>query len=386
MRLLICAGGTGGGVYPALAVLRALQSRIDSSAEKQVLETLWIGSVDGMEADLVKRAGVPFRAIPAAGVHGVGLNALPGNLLRLGRGYFAARRVLREFCPQVMFFTGGYVAVPVALAARLSPRKSRPRSLVYVPDIEPGLALKTLIRFSDKVAVTTESSRPFLPGHTDVTVSGYPARPDLMNMTKEQGRSVFGLQPDLPTLLVLGGSKGARSINRALKGILIQLLAELQVVHITGQLDWDEMSAFRQTLTGELAGRYYAVPYLHEEMGAALAACDLVISRAGASTLGEYPLFGLPAILVPYPYAWRYQHTNAAYLVERGAAALLPDEDLPQRLLPMVIEIMQDEDRRKAMGAAMAGLARRQAAGTIAGLISGLAVQSAREGNPPWSA
>ncbi|HEX9027807.1 MAG TPA: UDP-N-acetylglucosamine--N-acetylmuramyl-(pentapeptide) pyrophosphoryl-undecaprenol N-acetylglucosamine transferase, partial [Anaerolineales bacterium] len=212
-------------MYPALAVLQALQSRIDSAGDKQALETLWIGSVDGMEADLVKRAGVPFRAIPAAGVHGVGLSALPGNLLRLGRGYFAARRILREFCPHVVFFTGGYVAVPVAVAARLSSRARRPRSLVYVPDIEPGLALKTLIRFSDKVAVTTENSRPFLPARTDLTVSGYPVRPDLKNMSKEQGRLSFGLQPDLPTLLVLGGSKGARSINRALKSLLPQLLA-----------------------------------------------------------------------------------------------------------------------------------------------------------------
>lgn len=339
-----------------------------------------------MEADLVKRAGVPYRAIPAAGVHGVGLSALPGNLWRLGRGYFAARKLLREFNPQVLFFTGGYVAVPVALAARLGLRGSRPRSLVFVPDIEPGLALKTLIRFSDKVAVTNERSRPFLPGRTDITASGYPVRPDLKGMTKEQGRLSFGLQPDLPTLLVLGGSKGARSINRALKAVLPQLLAELQVVHITGQLDWDEILAFRQRLTAEQARRYYAAPYLHEEMGAALAAGDLVISRAGASTLGEYPLFELPAVLVPYPYAWRYQRTNAAYLVERGAAVLLPDEDLPQRLLPVVLEIMHDEGRRKAMCAAMAGLAHPQAAATIAGLISGLALQPAREGNPPWSA
>ncbi len=175
MRLLICAGGTGGGVYPALAVLQALRSRIDGSGVTQELTILWVGGVDGMEADLVKRAGVPFRAIPAAGVHGVGLRALPGNLWRLGRGYLAARRVLREFRPQVLLFTGGYVAVPVALAARLNLKaKERPRSLVYVPDIEPGLALKTLIRFADQVAVTNEKSRTLIAGRPAVRVSGYP--------------------------------------------------------------------------------------------------------------------------------------------------------------------------------------------------------------------
>jgi UDP-N-acetylglucosamine--N-acetylmuramyl-(pentapeptide) pyrophosphoryl-undecaprenol N-acetylglucosamine transferase len=156
VRLLICAGGTGGGVYPALAVLQHLM--IARPAE---LQTLWVGSVGGMEADLVKRealAGVQYAAIPAAGVHGVGLRALPGNLWQLGHGLLAAFGLLRKFRPDVLFFTGGYVAVPVALAARLS---GRGRSLLYVPDIEPGLALKTLARFANRIALTTEDSRPF---------------------------------------------------------------------------------------------------------------------------------------------------------------------------------------------------------------------------------
>jgi UDP-N-acetylglucosamine--N-acetylmuramyl-(pentapeptide) pyrophosphoryl-undecaprenol N-acetylglucosamine transferase len=339
-----------------------------------------------MEADLVKRVGVPFKAIPAAGIHGVGLRSLPGNLLRLGRGFIASRRVLREFCPQVMLFTGGYVAVPVALAAQLHPKVRRPRSVVFVPDIEPGLALKTLIRMSDKVAVTTETSRAFLPSRADITVSGYPVRSDLKRITKEQGQRILNLQAELPTLLVSGGSRGAHSINRALLAVLPQLLAELQVIHISGQRDWEEISFARQTLSSVQVARYHAAPYLHEDLGAAFAASDLVISRAGASTLGEYPTFGLPAILVPYPYAWRYQHTNAAYLVERGAAVLLKDEDLPLRLLPLVLEIIRDEERRKAMGSAMASLAEPHAAATIAGLINGLANQPAREGNPTWSA
>jgi UDP-N-acetylglucosamine--N-acetylmuramyl-(pentapeptide) pyrophosphoryl-undecaprenol N-acetylglucosamine transferase len=362
-------------------------SRIDGSAVKQELLTLWVGGVDGMEADLVKRAGVAFRAIPAAGVHGVGLQALPGNLWRLSRGYLEASRVLREFRPQVLLFTGGYVAVPLALAARFGLRAGkRPRSLVYMPDIEPGLALKTLLRFADQVAVTTEASRAFIPGRAKVTVSGYPVRSDLKPMSKAQGRSMLKLQSDLPTLLVLGGSKGARTINRALMAVLPQLLAEMQVVHISGQLDWAEVSANRQKLTTGQSERYLHSPYLHEEMAAALAAADLVVSRAGASTLGEYPLFGLPAVLVPYPYAWRYQRTNADYLVEREAAVLLKDEELSQRLLPVVQEIMHADDRRKHMGQAMLSLAQPEAAGKIAEIVRDLATKAAREGRPQWSA
>jgi UDP-N-acetylglucosamine--N-acetylmuramyl-(pentapeptide) pyrophosphoryl-undecaprenol N-acetylglucosamine transferase len=215
-----------------------------------------------MEADLVKQAEVAYRAIPAAGVHGVGLRALPGNLWRLSRGYRAAGRVLREFRPQVLLFTGGYVAVPLALAARFGLKASkRPLSLVYIPDLEPGLALKTLIRFADEVAVTSEASQAFIPSRVKVTVTGYPVRSDLKPMDKAQGRSILKLQTNVPTLLVLGGSKGARSINRALMAVLPQLLAEMQVVHISGQLDWAEMSANRLKLTADQAGRYLLSPY-----------------------------------------------------------------------------------------------------------------------------
>ena len=145
MRLLICAGGTGGGVYPALAVLQAI---------KDNAEVLWIGGEGGMETQLVERSGIPFRTIPAAGVHGIGLRTLPRNLWQLGRGILASRRILREFKPDVLFFTGGYVAVPMALAGWKVP------SLLYVPDIEPGLALNTLARFAEKIAVTAEDSLP----------------------------------------------------------------------------------------------------------------------------------------------------------------------------------------------------------------------------------
>jgi UDP-N-acetylglucosamine--N-acetylmuramyl-(pentapeptide) pyrophosphoryl-undecaprenol N-acetylglucosamine transferase len=160
----------------------------------------------------------------------------------------------------------------------------------------------------------------------------------------------------------------------------------MQIVHISGQLDWAETEKGRLGLSAGQMERYHAAPYLHQEIGAALAAADLVVSRAGASTLGEYPLCGLPAVLVPYPFAWRYQRTNAAYLVERGAAVLLPDEELPRRLLPVVQELMHDENKRKQMAQAMSALARPGAADTIAEVLSGLAVQAPRKGNQRWSA
>ena len=390
MRLLICAGGTGGGVYPALSVLQTLQSRTEQGSQGDAHEqpgvisaalpgvlsdeeqdtVLWVGGIGGMEADLVKREGVRYEAIPAGQVHGISLRSLPGNLWRLLLGFLAACRLLRKFRPHVLLFTGGYLAVPVAFASRLLRQGKR---LLYVPDIEPAWALKTLARLADQVALTVEDSRSYFPKHPNVVVTGYPMRPGLQAWNKTQALQAFALRNDLPVVMVLGGSRGARSINQALQAVLPELLRQVQVLHISGTLDWSAVEASRNNLPVELQARYRAYPYLHKEMGAALRAADLVVSRAGASVLGEYPLFGLPAILVPYPYAWRYQRVNAQYLVRQGAAVQLNDADLAEQLLPTIRELLADRQRREGMRTALKSLAQPRAAVEILHLIQNLA-------------
>ncbi len=332
-----------------------------------------------MEKALVERQGTPFEAIPAAGLHGVGLRALPGNLAQLARGTTQARRILNRFQPDVSFFTGGYVAGPVALAGRRVP------TVLYVPDIEPGMALKFLSRFADRIAVTADESRAFFPASAQVVETGYPVRPELAQWDRTKARQALGLYEDLPVLLVFGGSKGARSINRALTAALPRLLPQMQVVHISGVLDWEDTQAAAQVVNGQVepsvAGRYHPYPYLHEEMGAALAAADLVVARAGASTLGEFPMFALPAVLVPYPHAWRYQKVNAQYLEQRGAAQVLLDQDLPERLAEVVLELFGNPQRLAAMRQAAAALARPEAARSIARLLIELAASNARKGS-----
>lgn len=367
-------------MYPALSVLKQLMSlkpepvpemqapTLPAPAEE--LQVLWVGGKGGMEADLVKREGIRFEAIPAAGVHGVGLRSLPGNLWQVGGGLFASRRILRKFRPEVLFFTGGYVAVPMAFAARLT---RRVKSVLYVPDIEPGLALKTIARFSDCVALTVDESEAFFPKHPCRNVTGYPVRPGLDHWSINEARNFFALQEELPVLLVFGGSKGAHSINLALSGALPELLKEMQVIHITGKLDWQLMENVRANLPNEQLNRYRPYPYLYDEIGAGMLLADLAISRAGASVMGEYPLFGLPAILVPYPYAWRYQRVNASYLVKRGAAEIIEDAQLAEQLLPRVRSLMADKEKRDKMSHAMHDLARPEASSRIASLITGLA-------------
>ncbi len=320
-----------------------------------------------MEADLVTRAGINYTTIPAAGVHGVGLKALPGNLARLVRGFGAARKVLNKFKPDVMFFTGGYVAGPVALAGRKIP------TAIFVPDIEPGLALKLLAWFADRIAVTTEGSRAYFSQKERVVVTGYPIRRSLTKWDKADAYQVFGFSPDLPTLLVTGGSLGALSINRALTAALPKLLPEMQIVHLTGAYTWEQFENTAESLPHELQPRYKAYPYLHEEMGAAFTITDLVVSRAGASSIGEYPRFGIPAILVPYPHAWRYQKVNADYLENQGAAITIEDEVLPEKLSLLVLEIIRDHEQRAQMRQMMRSLANDGAASDIAALLTSLA-------------
>jgi len=348
-----------------------LQASVDPSGKQagQDNTILWVGGLGGMEKDLVERMGAPYEEIPAAGLHGVGWRTLPGNLLQLWRGYWKSRRILRKHRPDVLFFTGGYLAVPMALAGRKIP------SVIFVPDIEPGLAIKLLAKFADRIAVIVEDSRAFFSGAAEVSVTGYPVRAELKAWDIDAAREKFGLDAEIPTLLVFGGSRGARSINSALIAALPELLVEMNIIHVTGRLDWPEVEAawdelvMGNWLPGEHAERYNAFPYLNEGMGAAMIAADLVVSRAGAATLGEFPHFGLPAILVPYPHAWRYQHVNAEYLENRGAAIVLDDADLEKKILTTVRDLAHNKSRRKKMQVAMRSLAQPAAAQSISQLL-----------------
>ena len=345
-------------MYPALAVHSALTAKVAD------VDTLWVGGEGGMEEALVKRQGITFRSIPAAGLHGVGIANMPRNLSMIGRGIFAARRILNEFQPDVLFFTGGYVAVPMAIAGYSVP------ILLYVPDIEPGMALKSLARFADVITVTTEQSQSFF--NKKVYETGYPLRADLALWDRSTARGHLGISGDLPVLLIFGGSKGARSINMAVLHHLRSLLEKFEVVHISGDLDWPLVRHNREQLPMELAARYHAMPYLHE-MGASLAAADLALSRAGASSLGEFPLQALPAILVPYPHAWRYQKVNADYLTRRGAAIMLEDHLLEDELMDTLNVLLENPNKLKSMRAAMFELSHPRAAEKIASALIELA-------------
>jgi len=243
--------------------------------------------------------------------------------------------------------------------------------LIYLPDVEPGLTIRLLARFARRVAVTTGASvRFFSPGQAVVT--GYPVRKSLWaNFDRGAARERLGLAiqsqegEDEQVLLVMGGSQGAHSINRAICNGITELLVEAQVIHLTGRRDGEWVRSHQASLPNELRARYHVHEYLNEEMTDALLAADLVVGRAGASTLGEFPAAGLPSVLVPYPYAGAHQWANARFLADAGAAVIVPDHLVDSQLVPVVISLLRDTERRAAMGRAARSLAQPNAAERI---------------------
>jgi UDP-N-acetylglucosamine--N-acetylmuramyl-(pentapeptide) pyrophosphoryl-undecaprenol N-acetylglucosamine transferase len=239
---------------------------------------------------------------------------------------------------------------------------------VFLPDVRPGWAVRFLCRHATRVACSVDASLAALPAGKTV-VTGYPVRRQFAQATRAEGIARFGLDPALRTLLVTGGSLGAHRINAAVAEALPRLLERAQVLHICGREDASWVTAQRTRLAESVRERYHVLPYT-EEMAWAMAAADLAVTRAGASTLGELPMAGLPAIVVPG--AFSDQQANARYLEERGAAVMLAGDDLG-RLEAEALRLLDDNTARGAMAAAMRALARPDAAERLAALLQEIA-------------
>ena len=299
-------------------------------------------------------------------LHGVNLLIKILSLARLMIGVLQSLWILLRHRPNAIFLTGGWVSVPIAVAAQLY----RIPVVIFVPDVEPARTLKVLGRFAKVITATVDATRQFYPPRKTVVETGYPLRHNLQTATRDEGIAYFGLDLDKKTLLVFGGSRGSRAINRAIYGHIDELLSapELQIMHISGKLDAKEVQDAHDELALELQSRYYTHDYVHE-MGLAFAAADLVLCRAGASTLGEFPIFQLPAILVPLAYEWHYQEVNADWLASRGAAIRLDEPRLENELVSTVHNLLNNPDRLAEMQQAAAALARADGASNIARTI-----------------
>jgi UDP-N-acetylglucosamine--N-acetylmuramyl-(pentapeptide) pyrophosphoryl-undecaprenol N-acetylglucosamine transferase len=363
MRLVLSGGGTGGHVYPALAVAQAVRRGLPAG---ESFDVLYVGA-GGQESDIVKRAGFAMREVSAAPIRGRMPWQMAANSGKIAFGVQQARQILRDFRPSVVFSTGGYASFPVALAA-----KSRGVPLaVYLPDLNPGWAVRAIARLAQRVCATAiESLRALPSGKTMVT--GYPVREEFWNVDRATGRERLGLSPEEKVLFVTGASSGAHSINRAVASELSGLLQLCEVVHLCGRADEQWLLEIRDGLPNELRSRYHLHGYMYEEVPWAMAAADLAVCRAGASTLGELPATVLPAVLVPGTFAGAHQRPNARYLARAGAAVVLEDDQLDD-LLPVVGELLADDARLRSMREASRRMARPNAAARIAAVLFELA-------------
>jgi UDP-N-acetylglucosamine--N-acetylmuramyl-(pentapeptide) pyrophosphoryl-undecaprenol N-acetylglucosamine transferase len=364
VRVILSGGGTGGHIYPGLAVAQALRQE---PRPRGNLELLYVGARGRMDEQIVGAAGLPFQAVRAAPLRvGSPLGVVRG-LASLVAGTAQAWRLLGRFRPDAVFATGGYASVPVGLAARL---RRRPL-LVYLPDVRAGWAVRLLSRLATRIATTADRALAELPDGKAEAV-GYPVRAAFWSTDRTAARRRLGLPEGELVLLVSGASQGARSLNVAVAEQLDGLLRLCHVLHLTGRADERELLARREALPDAQRARYYVFGYL-EEMADAMAAADLAVMRAGASVLGELPAAGLPAVLVPGVYeAGHDQRPNARYLEEHGAAVVLENDQLA-RLTEVVRALFSDDARRHSMAEAARRLARPDAAQRIAGMLRELA-------------
>lgn len=366
MRFVIAGGGTGGHIYPALAIARALE-RQDATAT-----ILFVGTEHGLESELVPHAGYPLQTIHLYGFQRRISWRNFQNVFWTVRSLWEVRKILRAFRPDAVIGTGGYVCGPVVWSAA----SAGIPTLIQEQNAFPGVTNRILSRVVDVAAVGYPEAAPKFAGHkAHVVVTGNPVREDLLRETREDSCRHFGLRPDSPVLLITGGSQGARSVNQAALALHRHWAGkkEVQILHITGQTDYNNIIHMLQAEglpvhDGE-AGRV-VVPYLHE-MPKALAAACLVVSRAGAIGLAELTLRGIPSILIPYPYASEnHQEINARALEKNGAAVVIRDSELTGELLTATVEkLIADSEKLRSMAAAAAAMGTPRAADEIAALV-----------------
>ena len=366
MRVVLSGGGTAGHINPALALAEELRAR--------GCEVAYAGTPQGVEARLVPQAGVPFTAFEASGFDRARPLTMVSGVLKIMRSTAAAKRWFKAARPSAVVGFGGYVSIPVARAAL----SLGIPVIVHEQNSVMGMANKYLAKRAQAVCLTYEHSAASVADKGKVRLTGNPVRSSVVNASREEGRAMFGMEPGESMLLVFGGSLGARHVNDAVAGMKDELLARpgLHVVHITGPKELARVSE-ALVLTPEQAKRYHVLGY-QDRMGANLAASDVIVSRAGATSLAEISALAIPALLVPYPYATEdHQTTNAQAYVAAGCAFMLPDAELAGDGFKLKVRaLLDDADLRESMARA----ARAQKTADAAAILADVVMDAARTG------
>lgn len=338
MKVLISGGGTGGHIFPALAIANALKKRDKNT------EILFVGADNRMEMERVPAAGYEIVGLPVAGFDRKHLWRNISVLFKLWRSMKIAKSVLKDFRPDIAVGVGGYASGPMLKEAQ----KAGLPTVIQEQNSYPGVTNKLLAKNVDAVCVAYDGTERFFPADR-IHMTGNPIRANILNtdISREEAKRRLGFGPDRPLVIVIGGSLGARTINDSMKVALRPIVdAGASVLWQTGKLYAEECRSAAQGVENAIA-----TPFVGE-MDLAYRAADLVVSRAGASTISEIQLVGASAILVPSPnVAEDHQRKNAMALVDRNAAVMIPDNECRDKLAPTVIELLADESRRMLLGA-----------------------------------
>jgi len=359
VKVVITGGGTGGHIFPGVAVAQALGRSTPG------VDILFLGGSRGLEATAVPAEGYAFAPVPARGLLGKRWLAVPVVLWTTMRGVAVSYRRLSEFDPDVVFATGGYVSGAVAVAARLL----RKPVILHEQNSVPGLTNRLLSRIAHEVHLGLPAARRHFPKRRHLRLSGSPIREAVLRGDPERGREEFDLDPGRATVLVLGGSQGARSINRASVAAIraLRRRRDLQFILQTGRRDHGWAQRRLRGLRDQVRIRSFI-----QNMGEAYAVADLIVARAGAMTLAELTACGKPSILVPFPHATHnHQEANARSLVDAGAASMILDRQLKGQLLASTIAKLIDTPRKlREMSHNALTLARPDAAEKIAAAVA----------------
>ncbi len=353
-RMIISGGGTGGHIFPAISIANTFKKRFPDS------EILFVGAEDRMEMEKVPAAGYPIVGLPVSGFDRAHLLNNVKVMARLMKSLRLARKTIREFKPDIAVGVGGYASGPTLWMAA----SSGVPTLIQEQNSYAGVTNKLLAKKAHKICVVYEGMEKFFPADK-IVVTGNPVREDLEKALdkKEEALAFFGLEPGRKTILIVGGSLGARTINRSVQGDLDKFFAsDTQVIWQTGRYYYQEASKHLKAYRGMPVWCFDFIT----RMDYAYSAADLVISRAGAGSISELCLLGKPVILVPSPnVAEDHQTKNALALVDKGAAVMVADKDAERDLVPTALEIVRDEARLRDLSRNITSLAHPHSAERI---------------------
>lgn len=367
MKVIIAGGGTGGHIYPGIAIARHILQKHNDA------EIFFIGTRKGLESRIIPKEGFRLLNITISGFKRQLSFELLKSMGEVFVGTYQAMTLIKKIRPDVVIGTGGYVCGPVVISASMF---SIP-TLIHEQNVIPGLTNRILSRFVDGVAVSFKESVKYFPGKKKVEITGNPLRPEILNARRAQGIKAFGLDEGRKTVLVFGGSRGARVLNRAVLEFIINARGEIpfQMILVTGASEYDEVVSRLANcgIDPESKGNIIIRPYLYN-MQDAMAAADLVVSRAGAMTISEITVLGKPSVLVPLKIAANdHQLFNAKVMEDNGASVIIYEDELNGQVLYTTIQtLLTDSGRLRMMAASSKTLGKPEAAEMIYRMIMDL--------------